>query len=770
MTLGTKIFSSFAIMLLFLAVIAYVGYTGLSGVVNRIDKADDVNRLVKMILETRQQEKNYIIRDEDSYAAKVKEDVARLIRQANETTGKFNQQLNKDKMAQVIEKVNDYARAFKEYVALDQEKDATMTAMEERARVALAQAGAIRSDQNKQLLIGKNKEAAKVADKLAKADDANRLIKWFIDVRKNEKETIIYNGADKYKQRMEEAFKKIETLSADLKSRFKLRKNIAQIETVMDGMDQYQQAYQTLNNNARTGADLQAPLAEIRRIAYAVLPALEAIRADQKAQLATIQKDADAFLEDKLAKSGDANRLIKWFLDARKNEKEFIISNGDPQWMAEVEAEISKILTLARDLKSRFKQANNIEQINAVIAAIRDYDRDFKRFAGLMEKQTLADNAMVAAARGANGVCAEARADQKAKMDSQISTAETIMLLGSLIAIILGALMAIFITRGITKPLNRVIEGMGEGASQVAAASSQVSSASQSLAEGSSQQAASIEETSSSLEEMSSMTKQNAENAGQADKLMTEANQVVKRANSSMEHLTLSMEEISKASNETSKIIKTIDEIAFQTNLLALNAAVEAARAGEAGAGFAVVAEEVRNLAMRSAEAAKDTAELIESTVKKVQDGSDLVNQTNTAFTEVAESSSKVGELIGEISEASREQSTGIEQVNTAVSEMDRVTQQNAANAEESASASEEMNAQAESMREFVIELATLVGGTGTGSPRQAPMTKPVPKTIPRVSAAPKVKIKAKSLGAPRQGEVRPDQVIPFDEDEFTDF
>ncbi len=170
-------------------------------------------------------------------------------------------------------------------------------------------------------------------------------------------------------------------------------------------------------------------------------------------------------------------------------------------------------------------------------------------------------------------------------------------------------------------------------------ASGQVSSASQQLAAGSSEQAASIEETSSSLEEMSSMTSQNADNAGCADNLMKEVNQVVGQANASMTELTTSMAHISQASEETSKIIKTIDEIAFQTNLLALNAAVEAARAGEAGAGFAVVADEVRNLAMRAADAAKNTADLIEGTVKKVSDGSDLVTKTNDAFTLVAGSS-----------------------------------------------------------------------------------------------------------------------------------
>ncbi len=292
--------------------------------------------------------------------------------------------------------------------------------------------------------------------------------------------------------------------------------------------------------------------------------------------------------------------------------------------------------------------------------------------------------------------------------------------------LVIGSLMvalSFFLVRSLVRTLNRAIRGLTASHEQVSSAAGEVSAASQSLAEGSSQQAASVEETSSSLEEMSSMTKQNASNAGQADSLMKQANQVVNKANTSMSQLSTSMQEISKASEDTSKIIKTIDEIAFQTNLLALNAAVEAARAGEAGAGFAVVADEVRNLAMRAAEAAKNTAALIEGTVKKVIEGTALVKTTNDAFKEVAGSTVKVGELVGEIAAASSEQALGIEQVNIAVTEMDKVTQQNAATAEESASASEELNAQAEEMKGYVTDLAAMVGGkaaVSTGNPRTA--------------------------------------------------
>jgi methyl-accepting chemotaxis protein len=289
----------------------------------------------------------------------------------------------------------------------------------------------------------------------------------------------------------------------------------------------------------------------------------------------------------------------------------------------------------------------------------------------------------------------------------------TVLLLIFLIMVGLGSAFSFVFSRNIGNLLVRLAKSLGSGANEVAAASGQISAASQSLAEGASEQAASIEQSSASLEQMSSMTRQNADNSNQADILMQEANQVIIKANKAMERLKKSMEDISIASHETSKIVKTIDEIAFQTNLLALNAAVEAARAGKAGAGFAVVADEVRNLAMRASQAAQNTANLIEGTVKKIEDGASLTDMTNQAFVQVAESAGKVAVLLEEITAASHEQAQGIEEVNKAVAEMDKVTQQNASNAEESASASEELNAQAEQMKGMVDELLVLVGGSG---------------------------------------------------------
>jgi methyl-accepting chemotaxis protein len=259
--------------------------------------------------------------------------------------------------------------------------------------------------------------------------------------------------------------------------------------------------------------------------------------------------------------------------------------------------------------------------------------------------------------------------------------------------------------------INEVMVNINEATEQVASGSRQVSDSSISLSQGATEQASSIEELTASIEEIASQTRLNAENADQANQLAEDTKENASQGNSRMQQMLGSMEDISESSNNISKIIKVIDEIAFQTNILALNAAVEAAKAGQNGKGFAVVAVEVRNLAARSASAAKETTALIEGSIKKVEGGTKIANETAAALVRIVDSIEKVYGLVTNISVASNEQAIGVEQINQGITQIANVVQATSATSQETAAASEELASQAEMLKEQVARFKLKRGG-----------------------------------------------------------
>jgi methyl-accepting chemotaxis protein len=273
------------------------------------------------------------------------------------------------------------------------------------------------------------------------------------------------------------------------------------------------------------------------------------------------------------------------------------------------------------------------------------------------------------------------------------------------------ALALVYVIRQINSLLRHSVSELGEASMQIVSAANQVSTSSQSLAQGASEQAATIQEIASASTEIHAMARRAADSSKETVKIVNHSREGFGRTNDSLQEMVGAMNGIGESSEKISKIIKVIDEIAFQTNILALNAAVEAARAGEAGMGFAVVADEVRGLAQRCAQAAKDTAVLIEESIERSVGGRAKVDQVTVSMSSVTAESSQIKVLVDEISSGSLEQARGIEQIGRAITQMEQATQISAGSAEEGAAAAEQLNAQAESMKDVVERLREMVDG-----------------------------------------------------------
>lgn len=443
-----------------------------------------------------------------------------------------------------------------------------------------------------------------------------------------------------------------------------------------------------------------------------------------------LQKAAAGF-EDYAETAHDSvvvGQIQENFLDMRVAAKSWLLTHGEAD-VAEYDQRAEKVRSSLAEAKKKIDSVERLKQLGIIETHFGFHVNAFKELVQLNKANDVERTKQVTKAIVDAGDSI-AKAVEAFKLDivreqDQLGprvrahnefTVRSVLVFCSL-AILCGVGAAFFIVRSTTKILMHVSATLEDGATQVTTASSQVAAASQSLAEGASEQAASLEETSASLEEMNSMVKRNAENAMKAKELATQTRHAADTGGTDIASMKTAMEELQSSSASVAKIVKVIDEIAFQTNILALNAAVEAARAGDAGMGFAVVAEEVRSLAQRSAASAKETAAKIDDAMMKSERGVHISSQVAASFDQIARRAREVDQLVGEIASATSEQAEGIGQVTTAVSQMDQVTQRNSASAEESASASAELNAQAETMQTAVGDLQQLVGGSQTTRP-----------------------------------------------------
>ena len=653
---GTKLFGSSALLILLTVTVAFSGYFGMKSIMSKAALSQDVRLIVDKFNETRQQEKNYIISKKSESAQQVVallDDVSKQTQQirsnttAKETIGQ---------MDRIQKQLENYRKAFADYLALDEKSQNFLEDMKQGSNVAFSAIKEIESAQQSEM-------------------------------------SDLVSSSDKY------------------------------------GKFEYEQK-----------------------------------------------------ISDNLTKSGLANQMILYFLNARKFEKEFLLSR-DEKYLAKARASLAAVVSKGDELSQMFEDPAMVAKAKESVDAVNSFTANLDKYVSLLADQETLESEMVAAANETFQVCTEAVTSQTKGIHSQIDHSTAILVGVTLLAVLLGLSVAFLMSRGLSRPLAKAVEMLKElenghidvrlnmdstdeigqmaktmdsfadslqhevvdslvklshgditftseprddhdiirtalkrlstdlnhiigeirtAGEQIASGATQISDSAQSLSQGATESASSLEQITSSMSEMASQTRLNADNAGEASNLSNQVKGLADKGSHLMEGMVAAMDEMKQSSDSITKIIKVIDEIAFQTNLLALNAAVEAARAGQHGKGFAVVAEEVRNLAARSAKAAQETTELIAGSAKKTEAGANIATQTSESLLEIVHGVDKVTNLVAEIASASNEQAQGISQINQGLGQIDQVTQQNTANAEESAAAAEELSGQACQLQEML--------------------------------------------------------------------
>ena len=593
--LAMKLTIGFGVVLALTALLAVISWSGMSSIMDRVDKSDGMNDIIKMVLESRRQEKNFQLRHDQKSQEEVAKNVAGIVEKAQTYKNKFHDAKNREQMDQVLAATKVYDASFKGYAQRQQ--------AEAQLQKAMAAAG----------------------------------------------------------------------LSA-LASTEAMQKSLQQTSGAPAG------------KHAAAGSDSRA------------------------------------------ATLGEASQMVARIYDMRVSALYFLQTEDEAhaQKVLQLGADVIK---LAETLKAHFTDKTSIDQADQIAHDTAAYMKSTEDCVKAVQEQKAMEAQLIQSARDMQKVCESARDDMKAKMFGEIAWARSILAIGALLALVLGALAAVLITRAIAGPVRKgvafakdladgkldvridvdqkdeigalaaaltnmagrlrsVVLQVNASAESVASGSEELSASSETLSQGATEQAASVEEISSSVEEMAANIRQNAENAMQTESLAKKSADDARQGGEAVTHTVTAMRQIVEK-------IGFIEEIARQTNLLALNAAIEAARAGEHGKGFAVVAAEVRKLAERSGAAAGEIGQLSAASLAVAEKAGGMLDT-------IVPDIERTSELVQEISAACREQTTAADPVNKAIQQLDQVIQQNASASEETASTSEELAAQAQRLTQVM--------------------------------------------------------------------
>jgi signal transduction histidine kinase/DNA-binding response OmpR family regulator/HAMP domain-containing protein len=438
---------AFGLILILTAIVAFYGYKGLKDAEMRITKSNAVNHLVELMYAARIQEKNFLLLHDESSAEKLSQLSDEIIKEARMTKAIFDQEVNKLQMDEVKKKVKDYQTAFADYVTLEDRKVEAMTKMRAANAEALKRAGDIEKDQKKQLVDIRAESEAFLKDKLSKSKDATTLLEYVYQARALRIQ-LMHDYRDSDLKSWKILNGKIFELTRDLKGRFLLQHNIEQANAILEKYKIYEDELLSYLKNT----DDKVKEKNLVEAAALAQEQIIAIGADQKRQLNEARRKTEEKINDKLKKADMATQIIQLYLDARKNEKEVIIS-GEEHYLFAVRKNIEKVLKLSKDLRSIFIFKKNVEQIDDVVTAVENYQADFNAFVDLMKAQEKSKLSMLKAATAAEEVNRIALEDQNRKREREKSQARTIVVGVSMVAIGMGIVLALIIAVNISAPL-----------------------------------------------------------------------------------------------------------------------------------------------------------------------------------------------------------------------------------------------------------------------------------------------------------------------------
>jgi methyl-accepting chemotaxis protein len=648
-----------------------------------------------------------------------------------------------------------------------------------------------------------------VGEMVTNADDANRLIKWAKDCRQQEK-NFIMRGDQMYVERVHETATKMYAQADETKARLQDQADIAALELSRAETKKYEAAFdQWVEYRAEAEVAMETMVEAARKVNVEA----GALREGQKESMMNelLQKETHAKLAERLEKADDANRLIRYMLECRQAEKNWIIRKND-EYAETVLGIIDGFVDQCQVTRAKMRQKLNLDQIDAIVAAVGEYKSGFNTYRGIHEEQLKADEMMVQAGRASVKSLDDLRQVQRDKMEAAQNSAITLAISFVIGAILIGIFVAFVIARGISKPvssmafiakeiatgdidhnieleskdeigalaeafrrlidymkqlavaaetiarndltiqvdpksekdvlgnsfktmitnLNIIVTQLGSSATEVASAAGEISSSAEQVSRGAQNQEEQVVQVTTAVEEMTATIVESSKNAadaaegakgaadtaGDGGQIINETIEGMNRIASVVRESAENINKLASSAEQIGEIIGVVDDVADQTNLLALNAAIEAARAGEHGRGFAVVADEVRKLAERTAKATgeitvmikgiqqgtQDSVASMETGSKQVDTGRELADKAGASLTEIVNGSQRVVDMIRQIATATEEQSAAAEQISKNIEQVSSATKESAAGAEQSATAAEELSRNAEGLQQIVAQ------------------------------------------------------------------